>query len=1125
MFVLCRASMLANMSEIEDRAASDGLVPSLDWSDAGMNESLPTGTVTLLLADVQGSTQLWNSRPEEMTAAIANLDRTLAELVSAHDGVRPIEQGEGDSFVIAFSRASDAVACALALQRAPLAPLRLRIGLHTGEVQFRDETHDQKNYVGPAINRTARIRELAHGGQTVLSGTTSDLVADTLPDDVWLTDLGTHPLRDLPRPERVVQLCHSDLCNDFPPLRLRAAPEISAAQHLPAQLTSFVGRHTETLEVRALLADNRLVTLTGAGGVGKTRLAVQLASAVAENYDDGTWYVDLAPLTDPELVPITVARALGLPDQPGRSPVGSLLQFVGNRHMLLVLDNCEHLLDASAVLTEALLGACPRLTILATSREPIAVAGEVTWRVPSLSVADDAVGLFSDRASHARPGFSISEDNSSAVVEICRRLDGMPLAIELAAARVRALSPQEILAGLQDRFRLLTGGSRTAVRRQQTLQASVDWSHNLLTEPERILFRRLAVFLGGFDLEGCRNVVCDSDLARHQVMDVLALLVDKSLVIAETAGGPTRYRLLETMRQYAQEKLTESAEAAAVRNRHRDHYTAMAAAVDAPAHSRLDLLLDQVETEIDNLRAAFAWSRETSNTDSALLLAASLQSFWLTRGRVKEGSDWLDLGLADAEVEGADVTPAAFARALADKAFLDNMRDPESLVRAQRSLAIARELDDPALLARTLATCGRLAAWNAELARPYLSEAEDLARAIGDRRRLSQVLYSQALTAIAGSGDLAAALAAGTGGRDLADEIGDQGYSRGCRWCLSNAQSVLGDVAGAAAQFRELMTEADAAHALIWQVNSRLALCQVLAHRGQPDEGRAVAIEALEGAAEIGRYQEGLVYSALAFAALAGGDVDAAFDASEAARQRLEGRLLAATTAKPAAQVALARGDLTSARRFADDDVAAAVGWFTVQALATRARVASAQNEPGQAERDARDALTRATEMRAHLFVPDLLECLAGLAGSAGNHQEAARLFGATRAMRERIGVVRFKVFDAGYEASVEMARNALGEAKFNAALGAGLELSTDEAIAYAQRGRGERKRPSTGWESLTPTEIDVVRLVSEGLGNKDIGTRLFISPRTVQTHLTHVYAKLGLSSRVQLVQEAARHD
>jgi predicted ATPase/class 3 adenylate cyclase len=513
------------MSDIDPRAEA----PLVDWSDLGVSGLLPTGTVTLLLADMEGSTRLWETQAEVMTAAIARFNQVVCDVVATHDGVRPVEQGEGDSFVAAFARASDAVAAALELQRAPLAPIRLRIGLHTGEVQLRDEG----NYAGPTINRTARLRDLAHGDQTVLSGATEPLVVDRLPEGAWLSDLGTHGLGDLPRPERVVQLCHPDLVNEFPPLR---TPKAFAATNLPVQLTSFVGRDAQLAQLRELMAQNRVVTLTGAGGVGKTRLAIQVAAGMAGEFSDGVWYVDLAPITDPELVPVTVARALGLPDQPGRSSMETLLRFVRDRQMLVVLDNCEHLLDASAELVVALLGGAPGLTVLATSREPIGVAGEVSWRVPSLSLVDEARELFTDRARHARPDFTLTDDTAAAVGEICARLDGVPLAIELAAARVRALSLVEILDGLHDRFRLLTGGARTAVRRQQTLRASVDWSHALLTEPERVLFRRLAVFVGGFDFDAAQAVAGGGEVERYQVLDQLTLLVDKSLVVADDSG-------------------------------------------------------------------------------------------------------------------------------------------------------------------------------------------------------------------------------------------------------------------------------------------------------------------------------------------------------------------------------------------------------------------------------------------------------------------------------------------------------------------------------------------------------------------------------------------------------------
>src|SRR6185312_9274918 len=377
-----------------------------------------------------------------------------------------------------------------------------------------------------------------------------------------------------------------------------------------------------------------------------------------------------------------------------------------------------HLLEATAALVTELLGACPALTILATSREPINIPGEVTFLVPSLSLADEAIELFADRARRVRPDFTVADANTSAVTEICSRLDGMPLAIELAAARVRALSLDEIVGSLHDRFRLLTGGARTAVRRQQTLRASVDWSHALLTESERILFRRLAVFMGGFDLDAAQAVAGTTEVERFQVLDQLSLLVDKSLVVAENTSGATRYRLLETVRQYALEKLGESGEADSIRARHRDYYTAMAARLDAPARDDYEQLIALADTNVDNLRAAFTWSYENDDIAKTLELASALQPLWLARGRLVEGLAWLEAELTDREGNQPDLQPAARALALADKAVLNSWVDvTASLDQAQEALTIARDVDEPALLTRALTACACVTAHDAELAR------------------------------------------------------------------------------------------------------------------------------------------------------------------------------------------------------------------------------------------------------------------------------------------------------------------------------------------------------------------------------------------------------------------------
>ena len=847
---------------------------------------------------------------------------------------------------------------------------------------------------------------------------------------------------------------------------------------------------------------------------------------MTDQFADGIWYVDLAPITHPGVVPLTVARALGLPDQPGSSITETLLRFVRNRQMLFVLDNCEHLLEASAAVVNDILGACSRVTILATSREPLMVAGEVNWQVPSLSLTDEAIELFADRARRARLDFTL-ENNVETVTEICQRLDGMPLAIELAAARVRALSLDEIVGSLHDRFRLLTGGARTAVRRQQTLRASVDWSHALLTEPERVLLRRLSVFMAGFDLDAAQAVAGTTDVERYQVLDQLSLLVDKSLVIAENVGVRTRYRLLETVRQYALEKLGESGEADGIRARHRDHYTAMAKRLDAPAATSKEHLVEQAEIEIDNLRAAFVWSRENNNFTGALALASSLQPLWVVRGRVAEGAAWLDSALAGLDGDDLEAALPTRAKALADRVMLGlwagGVADP--VKQAQEALAIARDVDDPALLSRALTACGCAYSHDYALARPYFKEATALARSTDDTWWLCQIFSRQTNGAYA-SGEFVDAESIAREGMELADALGDPFGSNQCRVALVTLYVHRGEMAMAIEALRDLIERATREHDLMSKIIGLFELAFVLAFRGDGPGARAAADAAIEASRDCPGFVERSIHMAVATACLADGDLETARQAALTA-ERVDVVIAGVDDLHMvwAAQAALACDELDVARRRAGIAIPVSKGSWLAVALSTRARVCVAQGDNDQAASDAYEALTIANDTGAHLSTADTLECLARLAFGAESNSEAARLLGASDSIRARLDLVRFKAFDDNYYGLVSALRTTMGGDDFDAAWAEGVALSTEEAIAYALRGRGERKRPSTGWGSLTPTELDVVRLVRDGLPNKDIATRLFVSPRTVQTHLRHVYNKLDLTSRVQLAQEAARHD
>jgi DNA-binding CsgD family transcriptional regulator len=605
------------------------------------------------------------------------------------------------------------------------------------------------------------------------------------------------------------------------------------------------------------------------------------------------------------------------------------------------------------------------------------------------------------------------------------------------------------------------------------------------------------------------------------VLDHLALLVDKSLVQADNTCEHTRYRMLKTIRHYALEKLGESGEADAIRTAHRDYFTGLAATLDSPGRSDFRMRVEQVEAEMENLRAAFGWSQDRGEFSRALELASSLQPLWQGRGHLREGLLWFGTIFDDNNFELEMVEQPLSARALADKAVLDAYTSAENIEHAQQAVGIARDIGDPALLARALTARGCAGGFDADLAAPYLAEAIDLARAIRDDWRLSQILARQAYIA-AMTGNPAATTALAEEGQAVADAVGDWLNSDVCRWALSMAKMMRADLDGAADGFRATLAAAENNADLIGVLLALVSLNSTLVFLGAIDEAKDVARMAELIGAKLDISSEGAAATIVAFTQLAAGNGIGAYATISAAWRHPSVRRGTVSVAL-VAQTALAAGDLDAAQAMADEAVATMAGWYKVWALSVRVRVALSRGDSEQALRDTYEALALAADCGGQLLVPDLFECLAGLASSAAKHTEAARFLGAAHGMRHRTGEIRLSIQEEAYQATVTSTREALSDSEFDAGWSQGATLSTSAAIAYALRGRGERRRPASGWASLTPAELDVVRLVGEGLPNKEIAERLFVSPRTVQAHLTHVYNKLGVNSRVQLAQEAAR--
>jgi predicted ATPase/class 3 adenylate cyclase/DNA-binding CsgD family transcriptional regulator len=1074
-----------------------------------MDSSSPTSVVTFLLTDVVGSTRLWRESPMA-GAALARQADLIAEAVARHRGERPPDQGEGDSTLAVFSSAASALAAALDAQRAlhaeawpEGASVSVRMAVHSGDAERRRDG----NYAGLAVIRAARLRECAHGGQVLVSAAAAELAGERLPDGASLAELGVVSLAGLERPERVHRLCHPDLPAPSAMVgSLRTSPAASLG-HWP---TPLIGRVQEREDVAALLETERLVTITGVGGSGKTRLAHAVGEDRAGRHADGVVWVDLARISTEEQVPGAVVAACGLAEMPGTSALQVLMDRMANADALLILDNCEHLLGACAALAEALLRSGPRVRILATAREPLGVTGEVGWRIPSLPLpeenerdperllASDAVRLFVERARAARPDFVLDAASAPAVVRICRRLDGIPLALELAAARVRALSAERLADGLDDRFRLLTGGARTAIARQRTLLASVEWSHDLLDPDERTLFRRLAVFASPFSLDAAEAVAADEELDRFAVFDLLARLVDKSVVV----HGGERYRMLETLRQYALERADDAGELAALRDRHLAWFRQRAAAWALDREVATEPLVAEVTEEAPDLVAALDWSC-TAGQSLAVELLHPLGQYWnhcllyeeagalagRLLARLEPGSDpWIEalapvalvLFLAgdaswqpsarEALESGREIPAGVRGRLEEALGFaLAFVGMPEGLERLRRAIDASREagargaeVDATARLAAILATYGLRAE-----ATPLIGWLE---------RRMPADAATRFLLEMAGA----------------AHALEEPDFAR-ARALLVRPSRARGQRVGTSGWLTFLG---------FWTEDPSIV---------------RESLNAFDHGGALGVFEGYRIWPEVALALLEG-NVEGACRRLDASRDAPG--IMGFWLRHLRAALALAAGEDAETEAILDE---VAPHLENTNAVLIRAghdllcsELARRRGETWEAEVRAHAALASGVRHDLRLLEVDALEMLSTVFADVGRLDEAARLLGATEAFRARTG---FRWCMPYRRHAIEAMRPRLHPG----ALEEGAALGLSEAVAYASRGRGERRRSDHGWESLTPSEQRVVELVAAGLPNKEIAARLFVSVATVKTHLVHVYAKLELRTRAELAAAVAR--